>query len=37
AYNMVPLATQGFAWIVPTIVFGIIGGILLKDKDTKNA
>jgi len=37
AYNMVPLATQGFAWIVPTIVGGIIGGLLFKTKDVKNA
>jgi LIVCS family branched-chain amino acid:cation transporter len=37
AYNMVPLATQGFAWIVPTIIGGIIGGLLFKTKDVENA
>jgi len=36
-YNMIPLATQGFGWIVPTIVGGIIGGVLGKGKDLKNA
>lgn len=36
-YNMIPLSSQGFAWIVPTIVGGIIGGIVLKNKNAVNA
>ena len=32
AYNLIPLASQGFAWLIPSIVGGIIGGMLGKKK-----
>lgn len=32
AYNLIPLASQGFAWLIPSIVGGIIGGLIGKNK-----
>ena len=32
AYNLIPLASQGFAWILPAVLGGIIGGLIGKNR-----
>lgn len=34
-YMAIPLAGQGFAWIVPAIVGGIVGGVIFKGKKSE--
>lgn len=34
-YMAIPLAGQGFAWIVPAVVGGVIGGVLFRKKKTE--
>lgn len=34
AYNLIPLASQGFAWILPAVLGGIIGGLIGKNRQT---
>lgn len=34
-YMAIPLAGQGFAWIVPAIVGGIVGGVIFNGKKTE--
>lgn len=31
-YRAIPLAGQGFAWIVPAIIGGVIGGVIYRNK-----
>lgn len=34
-YMAIPLAGQGFAWIVPAVAGGIVGGVIFKNNETE--
>ncbi|SHI56073.1 branched-chain amino acid:cation transporter, LIVCS family [Dethiosulfatibacter aminovorans DSM 17477] len=37
AYNAIPLASQGFAWIVPVMVFGTVGYFISKNNEARKS